>query len=170
MCSVSSMRFLRRRKLINIRRSGVSFFSDYVENPAKTMYTETELEQLSPNICLIYVQSEILNYISVKQAFQMIFRIMCFLLLRNLRMEIKFKIELNPFLTQVFKKFSLKRLHGLSLTVRSIDCTPLELRRLSFAGFQIGSFGDTDDGGRKLRRTATCTLTDCLSVSQNLGL
>lgn len=126
MCSVSSMRFLRSRKLINIRRSGVSFFSDYVENPAKTMYTETELKQLSPNICLIYVQSEILNYISVKQAFQMIFRIMCFLLLRNLRMEIKFKIELNPFLTQVFKKFSLKRLHGLSLTVRSIDSTPLD--------------------------------------------
>lgn len=115
-----------QQKLINIRRSGVSFFSDYVENPAKTMYTETELEQLSPNICLIYVQSEILNYISVKQAFQMIFRIMCFLLLRNLRMEIKFKIELNPFLTQVFKKFSLKRLHGLSLTVRSMDCTPLD--------------------------------------------
>lgn len=126
MCSVSSMGFLRSRKLINIRRSGVYFFSDYVENPAKTVYTETELEQLSPNFCLICVYSEILNYISVKQAFQMIFRIMCFLLLRNLRMDIKFEIELNSFLTQVFKKFSLKRLHGLLLTVRSMDCTPLD--------------------------------------------
>lgn len=44
MCLVFFMRFLCSRKFINIRRLGVFFFSDYVENLVKMMYIEMELK------------------------------------------------------------------------------------------------------------------------------
>lgn len=90
----------------------------------------------------------------------MIPRIMCLLPLRNLIMVVKFEIVLNLFCILELEKFSLKRLQGLSMTLRSMDytaCDPVGLRLLSFAGFRIGSLRDMDDGGRN-RRLKTATL------------